>query len=148
MRLRVPLTGTVKGFKPDEYELDGIGVYGDDDDPVRLVGIDLGDVHWTLVSINLEDDEAVIEVFPEELTMELKPGGDPNIGTDYIYRPSTEEEKQQKLDKAKAKIETGTKDELYALTGDKRLKKLQKHVDDFNRAKGAVPVWKRIGWWG
>ena len=61
MRIKVPIIGTVTQFNPKFAELDGIGIGGDPDDPVRI-DIDIGDVSWKLISVDPENDVAEIEV--------------------------------------------------------------------------------------
>jgi hypothetical protein len=120
VRLRIPITGRVTDFDSGLAELDGIGVSGDPADPVRPIAVDLGDVSWQLVSLDLENEEAEIEVTPAEETIELRPGGNPNNPADYISRKRTDIEKQAVLDQARAKVEGKTHRQLRALTGDKR----------------------------
>lgn len=61
MKLTIPITGTVTDFDPGLAKLDGIGVSGDPADPIRAF-VDLGNVGWHLISINLEAETADIEV--------------------------------------------------------------------------------------
>lgn len=69
MRIKVPIVGTVTEYNPRFAELDGIGISGDPDDPVR-VDINLGEVSWSLVSVDLENDVAEIEVEGEQEAMD------------------------------------------------------------------------------
>ena len=55
MRLTLPLTGTL---------IDEVNLIGDDNDPVRPVAIDLGNVTWTMVNIDLENEVMIVEVSP------------------------------------------------------------------------------------
>lgn len=128
MRIKIPMTGTVKDYDPELAALDGVGISGDDNDPVRVVNLDLGGVFWRLVSIDLENDLMEVEISPPEmadipvLDGEGKPvleDGKPK----FIARLLTAEEKQQVLANAQRIIESHTADEIYALTGDKRLVK-------------------------
>jgi len=121
MILKVPVTGTVIELNPDLYRIDKIGISGDPNDPVRLINVDLGDVSWRLVSIDLENDLAEIEVQPAEKKSVLKPGGDPGKDEDYIEVPTTAQDKQQLLDNARQSVEGKTPDELYSLTKSARL---------------------------
>ena len=92
MQLIVPMTGKVIDFDPTRAELDGSGVSGDPNDPVR-VDIDLGNVSWKLVSIDLEAKEAEIEITPADNLDELKAGGNPDNPEDYTRRPALSSEK-------------------------------------------------------
>ena len=100
MRLEVPITGTVL--------IEG-GVWGDgnltgaDDDPIQLININLGPVSWTMVDVDLDREVMIIEV-------------EPNEDTDPQERPKI-------LQDCQALILGHTKDELYAMTGEPRLKR-------------------------
>lgn len=120
MRLRVPITGTVLDYDPAAGQIDGIGVDGDNNDPVKLVNISLGNVSWRLVTIDLENDLAEIEVSPGKHISILKDGGNPDNPDDWISRPATEQEKQGFLDFARNQVESHTKDELYDISKSKR----------------------------
>lgn len=97
MRLKIPMTGTVIGFDPACYKLDSVGISGDNNDPVRPVGINLGGISWRLVSIDLETDLMEVEAeAPEKvdvpvLDAEGKPvleGGEPRfINVDGVDTP-------------------------------------------------------------
>lgn len=123
MRLRVPITGTVLAYDPVAGQLDGLGVVGDPNDPVMLININLGNVSWRLVTIDLENDLAEIEVSPGETVSQLKDGGNPNNPNDWQPRPTTEQEKQDFLAYAKSLVESHTKDELYTISRSGRLTK-------------------------
>lgn len=124
MKIKIPLTGKVTEYHP---ELDGTcpssGVSGDLNDPVKPVPIDLGNVSWKLVNIDLENDLAEIEVESSDrislLTGKLDGEGNPI----YETRQATEQEKQGFLDYAKNLVESHTKDELYSMSKAKRLVK-------------------------
>ena len=140
MRLKIPMTGTVTDFGPECYKLDGIGISGDNNDPVRPVGVNLGGVSWRLVSIDLETDLMEVEAeAPEKidvpmLDIEGKPvleDGKPK----FLNRPTTPAEKGQILANAQHILESHTVDELYALTGDKRL---VKPADIVTKYRGAI----------
>jgi len=138
MRIRVPITGTVKDFNPDEFARDGIGVYGDDGDPIR-VDVDLGHVSWRLVSIDLENDEAEIEVAPDGMVVELRPGANPASPKpdEIVARPATEAEKLAKLAEASARAEHARND-----PSRRRLRKLPEHVRSFQQVKHLRPRWR------
>lgn len=104
MRLIIPLTGTVVNYDPPK---------GDPNDPIRLIEIDLGNVSWELVNLDLENEVAEIEVAPGE---QLEEAGE--------IRPATEVEKQSFLTYAQELIYGKTKDELYSISKSERLKKL------------------------
>ncbi len=123
MRLKVPITGTVLEYDPRAAQLDGIGVVGDPNDPVELIKIDLGRGGWRLVTIDLENDLAEIEVSPAKDISVLKDGGNPDEPEDWTSRPATDQEKQGFLDHVKDVVESHTVDELYALSNSKRLVK-------------------------
>lgn len=122
MRLKVPITGKVIDYDPVAGQLDGIGVVGDPSDSVKPINLDLG-VDWRLVTIDLENDFAEIEVSPPESISILKDGGNPDNPDDWTSRPATEREKQNLLDNARRLVESHTRDELYAITRSKRLVK-------------------------
>ena len=123
MRLKVPVTGRVLDYDPVAGQLDGLGVIGDPNDPVRLVNINLGNVSWRLVSIDIENDLAEIEVTPGKYISIVKDGGTPDNPGDWVSRPATKKEKQEFLDNVKQIIESKTTDELYAMSGSRRLVK-------------------------
>lgn len=115
MRLTMPLTGTVLV----EGSVWGDGkLSGDPNDPIRPVDIDLGNVSWRMIDIDLENEVMAIEVEPGEKVTE--PTGE--------VREATQEEKQGFLQHAKELIDNHTKDELYAMakvSGLKRPAKLE-----------------------
>lgn len=129
MRLKIPITGKVLEYDPKAGQIDGIGVIGDNNNPVKIVNISLGNVSWRLVTIDLENDLAEIEVSPGERSSLLKDGGNPDNPEDWTSRPATEEEKQGFLDYAKNLIESHTVDELYAITNSTRLVKTPEMVE-------------------
>ena len=114
MRLSIPLTGTVLVENP---------LVGDDNDPVRPIDIDLGNVSWTAMGIDLENEVMVIEVEPadtvDEPTGEVDGEGNPV----YRLRPATAEEKAGFLQHAQGLIMEHTKDEPYEMSGCARLKR-------------------------
>ena len=52
MRMRVPITGTVREIDPF--------ISGELNDPIRMIRINLGDVSWRLIHLDLENEEMVI----------------------------------------------------------------------------------------
>lgn len=123
------MTGTVTDFNPDACKIDGIGVSGHLDDPVRPVPLDLGNVAWRLVGINLEDDLMEVEIeAPENISVPSfdskgKPILDGKGKQLMVRRPATNEEKQALLNNAQHLIESSSADELYAQTKAPRLSK-------------------------
>lgn len=121
MNLIIPLTGTVLV----EGSVWGDGkLSGDDKDPIRPVDIDLGNVSWTMVDTDLENETMEIEVTPGDTVSE--PTGEIDLETKepiYISRPATKEERAGFLRDAQKLIETHTKDELYQMSGCSRLKR-------------------------
>lgn len=120
MRLKIPITGTVLDYDQVAGQIDGIGVVGDPNDPVKPVDINLGNVSWRLVTIDLENDLAEIEVSSGEKISILKDGGNPDNPDDWISRPATQAEKQGFLNDARKLVQDHTKDELYAMSKSKR----------------------------
>jgi hypothetical protein len=96
MRVKVPVTGTLLEYNRETGE-----VTGDPNDPIR-VDIDLGNVSWELVSLDVDKRIAKIEVVPSEIiskdTGQKDAEGKPIIET----RPTTETERQVLLDNALA----------------------------------------------
>lgn len=129
MRLKVPITGTVLKYDSAAGQIDGIGVVGDNSDPVKIVDVPFCNVGWRLVTIDLENDLAEIEVRPGKNINILKDGGDPGNEEDWFSRPATEEEKQGFLDFAKQTVESKTVDELYAMTNSAKLVKSAEAVE-------------------
>lgn len=144
MRLKVPLTGTVKDYDPVAGQLDGIGVVGDPNDSVEIININLGNVSWRLVTIDLQNDLAEIEVSPGENVKALKDGGNPDNPEDWFLRPATEEEKQGFLDNAKNLVEGHTKDELYTMSKSKRLVKSAGVVEKYREKPPKVAARERL----
>ncbi len=100
MRLTIPLTGKVlvEGSVWGEGKLSG-----DPTDPIRPLDIDLGNVSWVMIAVDLDN---------EEMEIEVTPGG--VVG----------EEKTKSLQYAQQLIEGHTKEELYQMSGCPRLKRL------------------------
>jgi hypothetical protein len=83
VRLEIPLTGTIINEQP---------LQGDPTDPIRPVDLDLGNVSWRLLDVDVERGVAIIEVEPaknvvESTTADGKP----------ITRPATEQEQNALL---------------------------------------------------
>lgn len=115
MRVKLPITGTVREVKPH--------VSGDLDDPIRLININLGNVSWRLISLDIDAEEMEIEVLPsesfEEDTGEINEEGKPI----WVNRSATPEDKETFLEYARNhSLERMSKDALYALSGSPRLK--------------------------
>jgi len=111
MRIKVPLSGKATNFNPELADIDKIGVSGDNNDPIR-VDIDLGNVSWRLISIDLEAKEAEIEVTPANSIDELKPGGDPKKSEDYVRRQVGDTEKQAFLSVAQQRADAAPRGQL------------------------------------
>lgn len=114
MNLTIPLTGTVITESP---------LSGDPNDPVRPIDIDLGNVSWKMVYVDLENEVAIIEVEPAE-------GVDEDTGqVDGKGRPihkriqATEQERKGFLQYAQDLVMNHTKDELYQMSKCPRLKR-------------------------
>lgn len=120
MRLTIPLTGTVLV----EGSVHGDGkLSGDPDDPIRLIDIDLGNVSWSMVDVDLENEVMTIEVEPgeevSEPTGEIDAEGNPIFKT----RLATEEEKVGFLQHAQDLVINNTNDELYQMSKCSKLKR-------------------------
>lgn len=144
MRLKVPITGKVLEYDPAAGQIDGIGVVGDPNDPVKIISINLGNVGWRLITIDLENDLAEIEVSPPKNISTLKDGGNPDNPEDWTSRPATEQEKQAFLDYAKQAVEGKTADELYAMTKSKRLVKPAGTVELYREKPPNVAARERL----
>ena len=114
MRLTIPLTGTVLVEDP---------LTGDDKDPVRPVDIDLGNVSWRIVSIDLKNEVMEIEVEPAEEVSENTGQVDREGYPIYERRKTTEQEKMALLQHAQDLVINHTKDELYRISKCARLKR-------------------------
>ena len=111
MRMKVPLSGKAISFNPKLADMDKVGVSGDNNDPIR-VDIDLGNVSWRLISIDLEAKEAEIEVTPANSIEELKAGGDPEKSEDLITRQVSDAEKQSFLSVAQQRANAASRGQL------------------------------------
>ncbi len=120
MRLTIPLTGTV--LVEGSVHGDGL-LKGDPDDPIRPVDLNLGNVSWRAVDVDLDAGVMIIEVAPaqevEEDTGQVDGRGKPV----YQTRAATPAEKEDFLQHARQLIESRTTDELYAMSGKPRLKR-------------------------
>lgn len=120
MRLTIPLTGTV--LVEGSVHSDGL-LQGDDKDPIRPVDIDLGNVSWKMVDIDLDNEVMIIEVAPAEEFDEDTGQVDAENKPIYIRRKATEQEKQGFLQHAQGLVMNHTKEELYAMSKLPRLKR-------------------------
>lgn len=103
MKITVPFIGTVLNYKLGEIpQHDEIS--GDPNDPVRI-GVNLGNVSWELINLDIENGLAEVEVTPaeqiDEDTGQVDEGGEPIL----VTRPATEIEKQALLDNAKTIVD-------------------------------------------
>lgn len=115
MRIKLPLTGTVTEIEPF--------IAGDPNDPISPVNIDLGNVSWTLIGIDLDAEEMEIEIVPKletkYATGELDDRGQPK----KAMRPTTQKERDALIEHARNfSLERMSKEALYALSGSPRLK--------------------------
>lgn len=120
MRLRIPLTGTVLV----EGEVFGKGdLQGDEKDPIRPVDLDLGNVSWAMVNVDLVNEVMEIEVTPSEKLDEDTGEKDGDGKSIYLGRKTTELEKVALLEHARNLIEGHTKEELYEISKCPKLKR-------------------------
>ena len=103
MRIKIPVIGTVKEYKPNERpELTEI--YGEESDPIRI-DINLGNVSWKLIDLDIEKGLAEIEVTPAEEVSE----DTGQVGVEgkpiFVARPTTGIERQALLDNVKAIVD-------------------------------------------
>jgi len=133
MMLSIPLTGTVLV----EGSVHGAGaLVGDDNDPIRPVDIDLGNVSWTMVDVDLENEVMIIEVEPGETVEEpdIDESGKQKVDDEgnpvYKPRPATKEEKIGFLQHAQRLVMEHTKDELYKMSGCHRLRRPFRRRDE------------------
>ena len=120
MRLQIPLTGTVLV----EGSVWGAGdLVGDPKDPIRPVDLDLGNVSWAMVDVDLENGVMVIDVEPGETVDEKTGEKDAEGSPVYRSRPASAGEKIGFLQHAQKLIEGHTREELYQMSGCPRLKR-------------------------
>ena len=125
MQLTIPLTGTVLV----EGSLADGKLKGDNGDPIRPIDINLGNVSWTMVDVDLDNEVMIIEVLPpKEISVpKLDNEGEQKVDTDgnpaYTARKVTEQEEVVFLRYAQELVMNHTKDELYEMTGCSRLKR-------------------------
>lgn len=140
MKLKIPLTGKVTEYHPEleGYDASG-GIGGDLNDPVRPVPVNLGNVSWRLISIDLETDLAEIEVTPSDrISIDIeKLDGEGN--PIYETREATEEEKQGFLNYARSLVEGHTADELYKMTKKGKLIKPKDVMDKWKEKHPKIP---------
>lgn len=120
MKLTIPLTGTV--LVEGSFRGDG-KLTGDPEDPIRPVDIDLGNVSWTLIEVDLENEVMVIEVEPAEELDEDTGKKDAEGEPIYRRRQATKQERKGFLQYARDLVMNHTKDELYQMTGSPKLKR-------------------------
>lgn len=126
MRLTIPLTGTVL-VEGSVWE-DGL-LQGDDKDPIRPISLDLSNISWQMVDVDLENEVMIIEVQPAETINEPTGEVDGEGNPIRIDRATTNAEKAKFLRDAKKMVESHTKDELYAISKSPRLKRPFKRVN-------------------
>ena len=126
MRLRIPLTGTLRE--------DGSG---DPDDPVRVIGVDLGDIGWKALSFDFENGFVEVEAdIPKRQRHRLSDGrillsheiSEAELQSIAESAEETEKQYQERsallLNNAKAILD-GDIDALYIATGSAKLKNLK-----------------------
>lgn len=120
--LEVPITGTVKQVEPC--------ILGDDDDPIRLIDVKLGNVSWRLIELDLDNEIMKIEVISSPTTgydTGQKDKEDKPIWTD---RPTTPEERAELIENARNhSLERMSKQALYALSKSPKLKNPFKNLE-------------------
>ena len=127
MKLTVPLTGTVLV----EGSVHGAGnLTGASKDFIRPININLGNVSWTMVDVDLENEVMIIEVQPAEWVREDTGQVDGEGEPIYTRREATELEKAGFLQHARNLIEGHTKDELYTMSKSAKLKRPFKEKDE------------------
>ncbi len=120
MRLAVPITGTVLR----EGSLWGSGeLEGEPNDPIRLIDIDLGNVSWRMVDVDIENEVAVIEVEPGKMISEDTGQVDEDREPIFNTRAATAQEKVGFLNQARGLVEGKSKAELYSMSKSARLKR-------------------------
>lgn len=122
MKMKIPITGTVVSTNPV--------IMGDSDDPIKPISIDLGNVSWTLIELDLENEEMTIEITPSESFSEpdLNEHGVQKVDKkgNHVFKPSrkaTKQEKDKFIEHARNhSLERVSKEALYALSKSPRLK--------------------------
>lgn len=116
MNISIPLTGTLISYQP---------TLGDLHDPVRPIELNLGNVSWRLISLDLEYDLALVEVTAAE-EQDFDTGRlDQDSKPIYERRRLTEAQKQGLLDNVKSLLLDNSVDKLYELSKSPRLRKPQ-----------------------
>jgi len=100
VKAKIPLTGTVISTEPV--------VIGDDKDPIRPVEIDLGDVEWRLINLDLDNDIAEIEITPNKRL--------------------PKEKRKKELERAISILTQFSKEDLYRISGCHKLKKPKQKI--------------------
>lgn len=115
MRMKIPITGKVKQVHPC--------LLGDDNDIIRPINLPIGNVAWTMISLDIDAEEMEIEITLPE-TLEYDTGGTDTEGKPIISRrPTTQEEKDALIENARNhSLERMSKQALYALSGSPALK--------------------------
>ena len=127
MILTIPLTGTV--LVEGSVLRDGL-LKGSPDDPIRLIDINLGNVSWTMVDIDMGEEVMIIEVNPAEDLDEDTGQVDGEGKPIYLRRPTTEQEKEDFLQHARQLVEGKTKDELYVISKSSKIKRPFKVIEE------------------
>ncbi len=122
MKITLPLTGTVKAIQPG-HKPGLVEIYGENEDPIRPVHVDLGDVSWVLVEMDLDAEEMTIEVTAAPTTKYDTGKVDEEGKPIYAGRPATEQEKADRVAYAQShSLSHMSHQALYALSGSPPLK--------------------------
>lgn len=115
IRIKLPLTGTLISLKP---------LLGDDNDPVRVINLDLGDVSWQAV-FNPETCDTMIDVDKKSIEVDVQvPRHKVKVidaqGEHWIPEPEDEYLSRRKsLFDHLNQLQMKPMAELYAATGEK-----------------------------
>jgi len=121
MRIRMPLTGTVKAIDPC--------IIGEKDDPIRPLDV-MGNVAWRMISLDLDAEEMEIEVTPADEVGYDTGEKDEQGKSIWVNRLATPEERAALIENARDhSLERMSAQALYALSKSKRL------VNPFKRAR-------------
>lgn len=124
MKLSIPLTGTLVSYDPKLAKYGGSsGITGDLNDPIKPVPIDLGNVSWKIISVDLDNEMTEIEVSPAEFISEDTGQVDGQGEPIYTTRKATGQEKVGFIQHARDMVEGKTKDKLYEISKSPRLKR-------------------------
>ena len=122
MRIKLPITGTVTEIEPF--------ISGDPNDPIRKVDIDLGNVSYKLISIDLDAEEMEIEITPKLETIYATGEVHEDGKIKKAMRPTTQQERNAFIEHARDhSLERMSKQALYAMSNSPPLKNPFKKSD-------------------